>query len=218
MFQELFDKYLINAERAEAYGFKVKNGVYHYQEEILEGEFLLTVAFTDGQLQFQVWDQEMDDEYIQVQMEQMQGEFVGQVREACQQVLLDIRAACFDAQGYLSDQTQRMLNYVAERYGDHVEYLWERSPDTGAIRHPENKKWYGVFMTIDYGKLDAKRTGAVEVLNLKQESVPSLLAETGIYPAFHMNKKYWVSLVLDNSLADDTIKTMIDESWKLTKK
>lgn len=218
MFQELFDKYLINADRAEAYGFKVKNGVYHYQEEILEGEFLLTVAFTDGQLQFQVWDQEMGDEYIQMQMEQMQGEFVGQVREACQQVLLDIRAACFDAQGYLSDQTQRMLNYVAERYGDHVEYLWERSPDAGAIRHPENKKWYGVFMTIDYGKLDAKRTGAVEVLNLKQENVPSLLAETGIYPAFHMNKKYWVSLVLDNSLADDTIKTMIDESWKLTKK
>lgn len=218
MFQDLFDKYQLNQERALAYGFHLEDSYFSYREEIMDGDFSLSVRFEGNQLEFHVWDQETGDEYIQVGMEHMTGEFVGQVREACRQVLLDIRASCFDSQGFLSEQTQRVLDYVAATYGDHVEYLWERSPDAGAIRHPESKKWYAVFMTIDYRKLDAKQTGAVEVLNLKQDNVSELLAESGIYPAFHMNKKYWISLVLDGSLTDETITALIDKSWRLTKK
>lgn len=218
MFQDLFDKYRMNAKRAEQYGFEVDGEVSLYQQLIMDGEFLLAVRFEGNQLDFHVWDQETGDEYVQVGMERMTGEFVGQVREVCQQVLLDIRAACFDSQSYLSEQTQRILDAVARTYGDHVEYLWEKSPDAGAIRHPDSKKWYAVFMTIDYEKLDTKRTGAIEVLNLKQDNVPELLTKTGIYPAFHMNKKYWISLVLDNTLTDRTILDLIDKSWQLTKK
>lgn len=218
MFQDLFDKYQLNQERALTYGFHLEDGYFSYREDIMDGDFWLSIRFESNQLEFHVWDQETGDEYIQVGMEHMTGEFVGQVREACRQVLLDIRATCFDSRGFLSEQTQRVLDYVAATYGDHVEYLWERSPDAGAIRHPESKKWYAVFMTIDYRKLDAKRTGAVEVLNLKQDNVSELLAESGIYPAFHMNKKYWISLVLDGSLTDETITALIDKSWRLTKK
>ena len=38
------------------------------------------------EVDFWLVDQETGDEYVQVKMEQMTGEFVGQVREACQEI------------------------------------------------------------------------------------------------------------------------------------
>lgn len=218
MFQELFENYVFQKEKARSYGFKEEVGEYHYQKEILAGAFLLTVVFRDGQMQFQVWDQETKDEYVQVKMEHLKGSFVSKVRELCYECLLEIRSTCFKRQSDLSSQSQRLLNAVAKKYGDGIEHIFKQSPHTGVLRHPENKKWYGVFMKIDYSKLDPKRKGFVEVLNLKQEKVSGFRCLTGVYPAFHMNKQYWISLVLDQTLTDETILNMIDESWRLTRK
>ena len=37
-----------------------------------------------------------------------------------------------------------------------------------------------------------------------------------VEPAFHMNKKHWISVVLDGAIADDTVKSLIDVSFELT--
>ena len=39
-----------------------------------------------------------------------------------------------------------------------------------------------------------------------------------ITPAFHMNKKHWNSVLLDNSLPPDLIKELIDHSYELVVK
>ncbi len=114
--------------------------------------------------------------------------------------------------------TERLMTYISQRYQGRIEYLWERSPDSGAIRHLETLKWYGVFMTIDWKKLDAGKSGKIEVLNVKTNQASDLTHEKGIYPAFHMNKKYWVSIPLDNTLADEELFALVDSSWQLTKK
>lgn len=36
-----------------------------------------------------------------------------------------------------------------------------------------------------------------------------------VVPAFHMNKKYWNSIILDGSVPDEDIKRMIGESYDL---
>ena len=73
-------------------------------------------------------------------------------------------------------------------------------------------------MAIDWKKLDAGKSGNIEVLNVKSNQVADLTQEKGIYPAFHMNKKYWVSIPLDNTLADEELFALVDRSWQLTKK
>lgn len=216
MFQELFEGYELDEKRAISYGLKFQEGAYFFEQEFMDHMFLLHVVFRDSQMDFSVIDQETGDEYIQVKMEQMVGEFVGKVREACQEIFLRLRAACFDAKGYLHEQTKRVLDHIEETYGNHVEYLWKNSPHSGAIRHTDSKKWYGVLMVLDWSKLDPTKTGKVEVLNLKQEGVQDLLQEKGIFPAFHMNKKYWVSLILDDSLSDERLKELIHYSWQAT--
>ena len=58
----------------------------------------------------------------------MRGTFVGTVREACLEVLYDIRKACFDVQGFLCPQTKRIMAVVQEKYENQLEILMGEIP------------------------------------------------------------------------------------------
>lgn len=215
---EIFKSYQFNQEKACAYGFLESSGVWTYSCMILQGDFVMNVSVTDGQLAFQIFDQETGDLYPQVHMESMRGTFVGSVREACLEILYQIRKACFDVQDFICPQTKRIMTQVQKKYGNQLEYLWEKSPDTAVLRHEGSKKWYAVLMRIPWDRLDKGREGLVEAVNLKHDQVADLLSHKGIYPAFHMNKRYWISLALDDSLSDDEVLDLLEISWNLTLK
>ena len=215
---EIFKSYQFNQEKASAYGFIENEGVWTYSCQLLQGDFIMTVSITTDNVSFQVFDQETGDLYPQVHMESMRGSFVGSVREACLEILYQIRKACFDVQDFICPQTKRIMAQVQEKYGNQLEYLWEKSPDTAVLRHEGNQKWYAVFMRISWTKLDKGREGLVEAVNLKHDQVAELLSHKGIYPAFHMNKRYWISLTLDDSLSDDDVLDLLEISWNLTLK
>ena len=215
---EIFKSYQFNQEKARAYGF-VKNGeVWTYSYEILQGDFVMTVFIIADNVSFQVFDQETADLYPQVHMESMRGSFVGNVREACLGILYQIRKACFEVQDFIFPQTKRIMTQVQEKYGNQLEYLWEKSPDTAVLRHEGNKKWYAVLMRISWEKLNKGKEGLVEAVNLKHDQVADLLSQKGIYPAFHMNKRYWISVALDDTLSDEEVLELIERSWNLTSK
>ena len=215
---EIFKSYQFNQEKARVYGFVENSGVWIYSCQILQGDFVMTVSVTATDVCFQVFDQETGDLYPQVHMGSMRGSFVGNVREACLEILYQIRKACFDVQDFICPQTKRIMTQVQEKYGNQLEYLWEKSPDTAVLRHESNKKWYAVWMKISWDKLEKGREGQVEVVNLKHDQVADLLSNKGIYPAFHMNKRYWISVALDDTLLDEEVLELIERSWNLTSK
>lgn len=215
---EIFKAYQFNQEKARAYGFVENEEVWTYSCQILQGDFVMAVSISANNVSFQVFDRETGDLYPQVHMHSMTGTFVGTVREACLEILYDIRKACFDVQDFICPQTERIMTCVQEKYENQLEYLWEKSPDTAVLRHDDNQKWYAVLMKISWGKLDKSREGQVEVVNLKHDQVADLLVEKGIYPAFHMNKRYWISLPLDDTLSDEQVLELFERSWFLTSK
>ena len=215
---EIFKAYQFNSKKAKEYGFIENQGVWTYSSTILQGDFLMMVTVEDGDLSFHVYDQETGDLYPQVHMESMRGTFVGSVREACLEELFDIRKACFEVQEFLCSQTKRIMALVQEKYGNQLEYLWEKSPDTAVLRHEDNQKWYAILMRIPWDRLDKGREGLVEAVNLKHDQVADLLSQMGIYPAFHMNKRYWISIPLDDTLTDEKVLELFERSWFLTSK
>ena len=215
---EIFKAYQFNSKKAKEYGFIENQGVWTYSSTILQGDFLMMVTVEDGDLSFQVYDQETGELYPQVHMESMRGTFVGTVREACLEVLYSIRKACFEVQEFLCPQTKRIMAFVQEKYGNQLEYLWEKSPDTAVLRHEDNQKWYAILMRIPWDRLDKGREGLVEAVNLKHDQVADLLSQMGIYPAFHMNKRYWISIPLDDTLTDEKVLELFERSWFLTSK
>ena len=215
---EIFKAYQFNSKKAKEYGFIENQGVWTYSSPILQGDFLMRITVEGSDLRFQVFDQETGDLYPQVHMESMRGTFVGSVREACLEVLYSIRKACFEVQEFLCPQTKRIMALVQEKYGNQLEYLWEKSPDTAVLRHEDNQKWYAILMRIPWDRLDKGRDGLVEAVNLKHDQVADLLSQNGIYPAFHMNKRYWISLPLDDTLTDEKVLELFEKSYFLTSK
>ena len=209
---EIFKAYQFNKEKARAYGFVENSGVWTYSCQILDGDFAMTVSITVDNVRFQVFDQETGDLYPQVHMESMRGSFVGNVREACLEILYQIRKGCFDVQDFICPQTKRIMLHVQEKYENQLGYLWEKSPDTAVLRHEDNQKWYAVLMKISWEKLNKTQEGLVEVVNLKHDLVSDLLAERGIYPGFHMNKRYWISIPLDDTLTDQKVLELFEKS------
>ena len=215
---DIFKAYKFNKKKAISFGFIEENGIFKYSSLILENDFQLIVSIVDKEISFQVYDRETGDLYPQVHMDSMRGSFVRAVREACLEVLLQIRKSCFDVQDFICPQTKRIMAIVQEKYGNQLEYLWEKSPDTAILRHDSNQKWYAVLMKISWEKLDKGREGLVEVINVKHDQVVSLIQEKGIYPAFHMNKRYWISVPLDDTFTDEKVLELFEISWDLTRK
>lgn len=64
------------------------------------------------------------------------------------------------------------------------------------------------------GKTDPE----IEVLNVKvaPSRLNDFLEEPGIYPAYHMNKKSWVSIILDGTVPDERIMGMLEVSRRFS--
>lgn len=110
-----------------------------------------------------------------------------------------------------------VLAYAEEAYGTAAEYLWKAYPDYAVLRHP-NKKWYGVLMNVEKNKLGLNARERADILVVKCEFADSafLSGQDGFYPAYHMNKKNWISVILDGSVEKDVVFSALDKSYFLT--
>ena len=62
-------------------------------------------------------------------------------------------------------------------------------------------------------------TTKVKILNVKypMDNILDIIDNQNIFPAYHMNKKHWISIVLDKNIKLETIKELIDISYSLVK-
>ena len=186
------------------------------KKNLLDNEFKTIITIDDkGNIYGKVIDLETNEEYTNIRTE-MTGEFVNKVREAYKSILKDIRNNCYDTKYFISNQANRITSYIDKKYGDKPEFLWNKFPGYGVFRNKYNSKWYGIIMNINLSKLD-NGTGEVEIINLKldENKVIKLLKQKGYYKAYHMNKKDWISVLLNDTLTDNEIIELINESYNL---
>ena len=98
---------------------------------------------------------------------------------------------------------------------------FEEDFETTVFRHGEGGKWFGLLMNLPKRRVGIESDGMVDVLNLKidpEESYAVREMFEGILPAYHMNKRHWISVVLDGSVPMDFCEILIEKSYGLTKK
>ena len=107
---------------------------------------------------------------------------------------------------------------IAERYAASPDYPWRKLPDACVFRHRSNRKWFCLFMKVSAHCLGLGGKSVLSIINVKAppEMVGSLRSIRGIFPAYHMNKEHWVSLVL-NEVESEMLWNLVDESYQLTK-
>lgn len=108
--------------------------------------------------------------------------------------------------------------YIAEKYGVTPEYPWLSSPMHGVFRHESNRKWFAIIMRVSGTKLGLESDENIDVMNVKCDNIliGSLLGQSGFFSAYHMNKSHWISIALDGSAEEETVKWLVDMSFSAT--
>lgn len=204
------------------FGFaKTENGDYVYHTNIVNNQFLLFVTVkADGKVYTKLMDSDTNDEYVLHTNPTVTGSFVGSVRLEYDNVLSKICKKCFELDVFKSAQAKDVIAFVKETYGCELEFLWPKFSMNAVFRRSDTKKWYAALLTVGKDKLGLNTTEPVEILDIRinRESLESLLKIKGMYPAYHMNKKSWITIILDGSVRTDEIFNMIKTSYALAKK
>lgn len=111
---------------------------------------------------------------------------------------------------------QDIFNYVATQYGTEAEYPWIDLPGHAVLRHL-NGKWYGIIMNIPKSKLGINANDRIDILVCKCDPMMRdlLLSEKGFFPAYHMNKEHWITILLDGSVNADLVCHILDMSYQI---
>ena len=115
---------------------------------------------------------------------------------------------------------QEFFEYCFTAYGTSPDYPFEGDFETAVLRHEDNRKWYALVMRVSRRRFGLDSDEVIDAVNMK---VPvaisgSFIAADGIYPAYHMNKEHWITVVLDGSVSAEDIITLMTLSFNLTKK
>lgn len=209
-----------NTDKLVAYGFKKNSEKYEYDCKIMDGEFNLHIEVSQDNVKTEVTEIATKEPYTLHLVESADGKFVGKVREEYERVLKSVADNCFETDIYKSEYTKKVIKYILEKYGDKAEYLWEKFPKYAIFRNRKTEKWYVLIGEVKKIKLGIDSNEDIEIINLhaKPEVVEELVKAPDIYPAYHMNKKHWITIILDGSVELKKIYKLIDESYCLSHK
>ena len=113
---------------------------------------------------------------------------------------------------------QDFLEYCLSTYGTSPDYPFDADFETAVLRHTDNRKWYAIMMRVSRSKFGMDSDEVVDVVNLKlpTEMYGSFSAADGVYPAYHMNKLHWISVLLPDA-PDDVVQFLLNVSFEATK-
>ena len=106
---------------------------------------------------------------------------------------------------------------VFDTYNVRADYPFEDDFVTGVFRHGSGK-WFAIAMNVSERKIGREGDEPADVVNLKcaPEIIESLVnTEEGIYPAYHMNKMHWLTVLL-SECDEGTISWLLGISHSLT--
>ena len=113
---------------------------------------------------------------------------------------------------------QEFLQYCLDTYGTSPDYPFDDWMESAVLRHEDNRKWYAIVMRVQRRKFGFDSDEPVDVVNLKlpTEMFGSFSEADGVYPAYHMNKLHWISVILPEAPADVT-HFLTKASFEITK-
>ena len=216
MLYHLLEQYDIDCKRAIAYGFSRTEAGLELKKE-LPGVGLYAIFVIAGKsFEVNVFDADTDEEYLPFNVLDNITGFVTGIREQVEDLVQEIKEKCL----LNSNMKLRLMEYCERKFGTEPEAPWEDSPDAYTFKTAKRNKWYALFMTIPYKSLGLGAKGALDVVNIKlpPEKVLDLIDRVHFYPAYHMNKKHWITIVLDKEVDEPLVQQLLDESYGLVEK
>lgn len=219
--QDIFANRKMDVSKALSFGFTEKDGLYYYTALLPKTQMETRVVLNkDGLLRAEVYDVPNQQVYLLANVPSARGPFVQQVQAAFEQILIQIADQCFVHDVFQSRQAQDIRDYIKKTYGDDLEFLWKKFPSTAIVRRRDTQKWYAAFLRISERKLGIDSDVFVEVLNFRMEppDVDRLADGQTYFRGYHMNKKRWLTVRLNDSCPTAKLCDFIRQSHTLAGK
>ena len=200
--EDVFAYKVKNEDKLKQAGF-LKTARGYEKTYDLTNDFYAVITI-DEQVHGHVYDRDTKEEYALVHVAHTSG-FSAMIREDYRQLLETIAKTCFEEAMFDSPQANRLAKWTFDTYGIKPDEPFQKV--SGHVFRNEDGKWFGLIMRMNTKVLDGQDR-LCEVLNVKK-------TQEGIgYPAYHMNKKTWISIILDDSYSDEVIAALMQKSYE----
>jgi predicted DNA-binding protein (MmcQ/YjbR family) len=216
-YSELLSNRTLKKDEALAYGFKENTNGLVLTRNLKEDGLALRVTISPSVFEAVVFDTSTNEEYGPFSLPEANGDFVVGLRQEAETIINEIAQVCF----ILNDVKARTLDYIKEKYGALIDNPWTDLPNFTTVKEKKNGKWFALFMDLPLKRIGIDKESIGWVLNVKAnpEEIDNLVDHVYVFPAYHMSKKNWVTILLSSSTPFDLITRLIDESFDaVTKK
>ena len=214
----IFRSAKIKKDSLEAAGFATTDGeTYTMSPTVSAGAFRadITLSLEAQTLTVHLFDTETGEKYALFDMPSSHGAFVASLREEVQKFIDDIKSKCFESKDLKDDY----ISWIKNQFGAEPDFPWPDTPDYCVFRC-QNEKWFALVMRIKYKQLGLTGDENVWVVNIKadQTEIPNLIDHKSIFPAWHMNKKHWITVLLTAVTDFEKLCELTLKSYELVSK
>ena len=213
-----------------SFGFEKRGAAYICKKSLPETGFYVLLTVTGETCSAEVYesaDDFPDSKYALFDVESANGSFVSQIRSQVQGIVEDFRQTCFE----ISDLHEKYIHFLESEFNCKPDFPWAapknpgeaqssfksgRYDDAAVFRCP-NQKWFALVMNITYKNLGFENDENVFVVNLKadKDHINEIIDKKSIFPAYHMNKKYWITVLLTGVTDFDRLCSLTRRSFEL---
>ncbi len=219
--EQVFKNKKVNKSKLQKYGFVVNDDVYTYKKSILNGIFVVEICIFNNDIKSTIYEMDTNEKCTLHLVEDYVGSFVGDVRKEYLALLMDVCKNCCESDVFKSDKAKKIIEYIFNRYNNTLEFLWPKFPNNAIARRKDTKKWYLLIVNIKLNKLSsvfAKHSTSKDILVLRTVDAKKLIDNNKFFPAYHMNKTNWISVLLDSDVDIKCVYELIDDSFNLAVK
>ena len=209
---------MFNAEKLLRNGFAVDGGNFIRREKILDMTLTIIID-AGGHVTTKIFDAD-GELYTLHLLDSASGKFVGSVKAEHERILKNLHEQCFDAEIFKSAQAVKLVEFIREKFSDEPEFLWEKFPSYAIFRRKDNRKWYALIAGVPKKFLKLGGAEEIEILNVRiePEELDKIFDGKKYFRGWHMNKKSWLTVRLDETLTDEEIFARLKKSYVLAAK
>jgi predicted DNA-binding protein (MmcQ/YjbR family) len=117
------------------------------------------------------------------------------------------------------DEKKEIEELIKRQFKVVGDYPFEDDLEDEIFRHPENGKWFALLIKVSNARFSLEpANGSSYLLTLKGNplQIPFELDEDHFHPAYHMNKKHWMSILLNETTPKEKTLRLLKTSYALT--
>lgn len=221
-FSYLLKDYDIDLNKLKDLGFILKDDFYNYTlNSKIDNNIDFVILINEKTIIVNAFDKELNEEYIPFNARGKSGiksDYITKLDEEINGFLESLIDQVFVS----NNKTNEIINYIQNKENSFIDQPFEKYKNYFVFKRKDNNKWFGVLMDVSLDKLtknEKDKEIIVNIVNLKvnENKVETLVDNKKIFNAYHMYKKYWISVLINKETDLDKLSALLDDSFELVR-